>query len=107
MKITSDQQCSIPYFKPATLVAALTMGLLLPGTAWSDISSGRATAPLKPDVPYIFISHQGRSIRIERDIDNSFKAGTDIRGELTQTSGTCPPFCLQPLQLDVPVDTVA
>jgi len=107
MKTITDHLCNIRPFKPATLAAALTIGLLLPGIAWSDISSGRVTAPLKPDVPYIFISHQGRSIRIERDIDNSFKAGTDIRGELTQTSGTCPPFCLQPLQLDVPVDTVA
>ncbi len=84
----------------------VALNLSLPGITWSDGSSGKVTAPLKPDVPYAFVVHQGRSIKIERDIYNSFKARIDIRGQLIQSSGTCPPFCLQPLQLAMPVDTV-
>ncbi len=85
---------------------AVALSLASPGVSWSDATSGKVTAPLKPDVPYLFVVHQGRSIKIERDIYNSFKAGSDIRGQLMQSSGTCPPFCLQALKLDVPVDTV-
>ncbi len=88
----------------APALAALMMTVST--TAWPDASPDKAIAPLKPDVPYVFVVHQGRSIKVERDIYKSFISGMDIRGMLIQTSGSCPPFCLQPIKLDIPVDTV-
>lgn len=87
------------------LPIALAIGLTIPQTSLAD-ATRMGTAPLKPDVPYVFVVHQGRSVKVERDIERSFRAGIDIRGELMQTSGTCPPFCLQPIKLELPVETV-
>lgn len=87
---------------PTGLAAAI---LLSSAGALAD-ESGLRAAPLKPDVPYVFVVHNGRSIKIQRNIEKSFRAGLDIRGELMQSSDACPPFCIQPIYLDVPVDTV-
>ena len=67
---------------------------------------GKLTAPLKDGVPYVFVVHKGRSIKVERDIDRSFQARPNMRGTLRHTSEACPPFCLQAMQLEVPVRTV-
>ncbi len=74
----------------------------------ADAEKGDATAPLKEDMPYLFVVHKGRSIKIIRDINRSFKIPSKIRNSLMFTSDACPPFCLQPLTLDdLPVKTVA
>ena len=84
----------------------LALSLSFPATGFADASSKKNIAPLKPGMPYLFVVHNGRSIKVERDIDNSYRARIDIRGTLIQTADTCPPFCLQPQQLDLPVETV-
>lgn len=93
-------------FARTILPVAFAISLSFPFTSFAD-PSAIGTAPLKPDVPYVFVVHQGRSIKVSRNIANSFRAGIDIRSELMQTSGSCPPFCLQPIALDLPVKTVA
>lgn len=85
---------------------ALALSLAFSQGVLADASSKKNTAPLKPDVPYIFVVHNGRSIKVERDIDQSFRARVDIRGQLYQNANTCPPFCLKPMQLNVPVETI-
>lgn len=80
--------------------------LIYSSNGLSDAQSGKVIAPLKPEVPYIYVVHQGRSIKVERDIDKSFMAPASIRGSLMTTSEACPPFCLLPVQLDLPVATI-
>lgn len=90
-----------------TLIATAILLASTPSTqVYADASGQKKTAPLKPDVPYVFVVHNGRSIRIERDVFDSLKARINIRGVLLQQSDSCPPFCLQPMQLDIPVETV-
>lgn len=72
----------------------------------ADASGNRLLAPLKDGVPYAFVVHNGRSIRVERDIDQSYQARPTIMGSLRSTAEKCPPFCLLPMQLDIPVSTV-
>lgn len=88
------------------LPLAAAIGLATPQTALADATS-LGTAPLKPDVPYVFVVHDSRSVKVQRVIEQSFRVGMDIRGTLYQTVANCPPFCLQPLKLDLPVETVA
>lgn len=87
-------------------IAVATATLTAP-PVFSDAKSGKEIAPIKPDVPYIFVVHNGRSVRIERDVNDSFRARSTIRGALSINSTACPPFCLQPLQLEIPVQTIA
>ena len=89
------------------LLLLLAVCLAQPQAGFADAKSGKVTAPLKPEVPYVFVVHQGRSIKVERDLDQSFRARIGIRGTLMQTSTACPPFCLQAITLDVPVASVA
>lgn len=89
-----------------TLVAGFVAASLCSTTLLADAEGGRLTAPLKDGVPYVFVVHKGRSIKVERDIDQSFQARPNMRGTLRHNAEACPPFCLQPMQLDVPVKTV-
>lgn len=75
-------------------------------SAFADAEGGRLLAPLKDGVPYTFVVHNGRSIKVERDIDQSFQARPNMRGTLRNNAEDCPPFCLQPMQLETPVATV-
>ena len=96
---------TMTFTKLATgIILALSMATST--TVLADASGKKNIAPLKPDMPYIFVVHNGRSIKVERDIDDSYKARMSIRGTLVQSADSCPPFCLQPHQLDVPVETV-
>ena len=85
---------------------ALAIGLACSQTVLADSAGQKRIGPLKPDVPYVFVVHQGRSIKVERDIDQSFRARVDIRGQLNQNASSCPPFCIKPMQLDAPVETI-
>ncbi len=85
---------------------AFALSLSSPTMTLADAQSGKTIAPLKPDMPYLFVVHNGRSVKVERDIYDSYKARTNLYGYLVQIAGTCPPFCLLPQQLDLPVETV-
>lgn len=89
--------------KTTLLASAL---LCASASAQADAEGGRMTAPLKDGVPYAFVVHNGRSIKVERDIEKSFAVRMDIRGTLITNASDCPPFCLLPMQLDIPVATV-
>ena len=96
-------------FPVITPLAAAIAALAMTTTAVfadANVGTGIATAPLKPDMPYVFVVNQGRSIKVQRSIQNSFKLPPGVHGVLNVTSEYCPPFCLQPLQLDMPVETV-
>ena len=94
--------------KLSAIAVALALGIGINTAAvHADASADKATAPLKPGVPYLFVVHQGRSIRIERAIYDSHKVRRDINSSMLHQAGSCPPFCIQPISLDVPVDTIA
>jgi rhodanese-related sulfurtransferase len=89
------------------LIASICVSSALVSThSIADAQSGKVIAPLKENMPYLFVVHQGRSIKVERDIDSSFRAPASIRGSLMTNSEVCPPFCLLPNKLDIPVETV-
>lgn len=93
-------------FLKTKIAFALAASLTYPMQLQADATGKMNVAPLKPDMPYIFVVHNGRSIKIQRDIDDSYKARMDIRGTMIQSADSCPPFCLQPQNLDMPVETV-
>lgn len=71
----------------------------------ADAAGAKTIAPLKPDVPYVFVVHNGRSIRVERDVYAQLKARPDIRATLYQQTSSCPPFCLSPIKAAEGVET--
>jgi len=95
------------YFSHSAWISALMLGLSLsPSLCSADPGGGIRIAPIAPDMPYVFVVHQGRSMKIERSIETSFKAAQGIRSTLAINSEACPPFCLLPLELDSAVKTV-
>lgn len=87
------------------IAAAILVSGFNAGAVLADAKGGSRIAPLKPDVPYVFVVHNGRSIRVERNINDSFIVRSTIRSVLSHQSDTCPPFCLTPINLELPVDT--
>lgn len=70
------------------------------------IASVLASAADKPvgisaDLPYLDVVHNGRSVRIERNPDNT----NEIDPDYALTSRPCPPFCVLPMQLAPGVET--
>lgn len=89
-------------------LAALSLAVSLTahaGPVTADAESGKAIAPLKEGVPSVFVVHKGRSVKVERDLYQSYQLKPGLRSTLIVSDGRCPPFCMQPMQLDVPVDT--
>lgn len=99
-------------FKISTLsllIACASTATTLPtSVALADGANTLDYAMLQEDMPYLFVVHKGRSIKIVRDISRSFRVPSNIHSTLINTAQTCPPFCLQPLKLDdLPVTTVS
>lgn len=105
MNKTPYHRPNVTSLKKSLLAAGLAISLGNPAISIADAESGKTIAPLKPDVPYVFVVHEGRSIRVERDVHDSFRARANIRGALIINAEACPPLCLLPMHLDVPVET--
>ena len=54
------------------------------------------------DMPFIVTVHDGQEVKIERIQDQDHQ----LTGGYTKTSRKCPPFCVQPMQLDPGVTTI-
>ena len=90
------------------LVLAGTTASGYPNSLFADGGKGTGTAPLAEDIPYLFVVHQGRSIKIIRDLNKAFKVPSNIRNSLAYNAEVCPPFCLRPLKTDdLPVESVS
>lgn len=77
-------------------------------SAFADVSDTKDYAKLKDGMPYLFVVHKGRSIKVVRNIAGSFRIPSNLRNTLEHNIENCPPFCLQPLNLDnLPVATVS
>lgn len=55
---------------------------------------------LTADKPYLHVMHEGRSVRIQRIQDPNY----ELKGYYARTARKCPPFCIQPEQVDPRVD---
>jgi rhodanese-related sulfurtransferase len=71
---------------------------LLAGLAVADGKPVNIT----PERPYLDVIHEGRLFRIQRDQDND----AEIDPDFARTSRPCPPYCVQPMQLALGVETV-
>ena len=57
---------------------------------------------LTSDQPYLHVIHEGQSVRIQRVQDPEYV----LKGYYAKTARKCPPFCLQPMQVDSRVATI-
>lgn len=57
---------------------------------------------LTADKPYLHVMHQGRSIKVQRVQDPDY----ELKGYFARTARKCPPFCIQPEQVDPGVATI-
>lgn len=54
------------------------------------------------DLPHVDVSHEGKTVRIQRIQDTSNK----LANSFTKTSRPCPPFCVHPMEIAPGVKTV-
>ena len=57
---------------------------------------------LTADKPYLHVMHEGRSVKIQRIQDPNY----ELTGYYARTARKCPPFCIQPEQVDPRVATI-
>ncbi len=58
--------------------------------------------PLTKDKPYLFVIHEGRSIKVQRIQDPNY----ELSGYYARTIRKCPPACLQPITPDPRVEVI-
>ncbi|MEW7992491.1 MAG: rhodanese-like domain-containing protein [Candidatus Thiodiazotropha sp.] len=57
---------------------------------------------LSGDKPFLHVIHEGRSVKVQRVQDPEYV----LKGYYAKTARKCPPFCLQPMQVDPAVATI-
>lgn len=57
---------------------------------------------LTSDKPYLHVIHKGESVKVQRVQDPDYV----LKGYYAKTARKCPPFCLQPMQVDPGVATI-
>lgn len=77
--------------------------LLFGCEVWADqLQVGKDFIPLTKDKPYIYVVHEGRSIRVQRVQDPDYQ----LKGYFARTARKCPPFCLQPISPAAGIKTI-
>jgi len=61
-----------------------------------------AFIPLTSDKPYIYVIHEGSSVKVQRIQDPNY----ELSGYFAKTIRKCPPFCIQPITPDPRVSVV-
>lgn len=57
---------------------------------------------LTADKPFLHVIHEGRSVKVQRVQDPDY----ELKGYFAKTARKCPPFCIQPEQVDPRVATI-
>jgi hypothetical protein len=60
------------------------------------------TVKRSAETPFTHVMHEGQSVRVERIQDPEYQ----LNGYYAKTARKCPPFCLQPMQVDPRVATI-
>lgn len=77
---------------------------ILAGLALGAINHAHAGEPVNitAELPYVDVLHKGKAVRIQRVQDNENLIDLDYG----LTSRPCPPYCIQPMQLEAGVETI-
>ena len=78
----------------SSLLAVATM--LLPSTLLAE------PVGITPDLPYVEVKHNGKTVKIERVQDNK----NTVNADYALTSRPCPPFCIRPIVLAPGIETI-
>lgn len=78
-----------------TLACLLMLASLPPATADQPVG-------ITESLPWVEVQHRGRTVRIERNQDNT----NMVDLEYAVTSRPCPPYCIQPMVLAPGVETI-
>ncbi len=70
--------------------------LLLPSTLLAE------PVGITPDLPYVEVKHNGKTVKIERVQDNE----NTVKADYALTSRPCPPFCIRPMVLGPGIETI-
>lgn len=88
---------------PARLLMACTALLLAHSVSAEEVVVGETeVVGLTPDKPFLHVIHEGRSVKVQRVQDPDY----ELKGYFAKTARKCPPFCIQPEQVDPRVTTV-
>lgn len=68
----------------------------------SVVQAEELDVKITSDIPYVNVSHEGKTVRIQRIQDTSNK----LANSFTKTSRPCPPFCVHPMNIAPGVTTV-
>ncbi len=87
----------------------LACGVILAGmvsnaTAEDEVKIGKGESfiPLTKDKPYIYVIHNGSSVKVQRIQDPSY----ELSGYYAKTARSCPPFCIQPIKPEADVEVI-
>jgi rhodanese-related sulfurtransferase len=80
------------------LAATCLVGMGFLGVAWAE----REAVNITPSLSEVDVMHQGRPVAIKR----MHKDDDRIPGPYNKTVRPCPPFCIQPMQVAVGVETI-
>lgn len=66
------------------------------------VQAAQGPVNITPDLPRVEVIHKGSKVTIERNPDNENMLDPDY----SLTSRPCPPYCIQPMQVGVGVETI-
>jgi rhodanese-related sulfurtransferase len=90
------------FLSPRLLTAFAVLLLAHSVSADEELAADTAMVGLGPDKPFLHVIHEGRSVKVQRVQDPSY----ELKGYFAKTARKCPPFCIQPEQVDPRVATV-
>ncbi len=76
-------------------IALLGIGMLAAGNL-------RVPVKIQQGTPYYYVKQSGRTIKVERIQD----VANRLTDDFTKTSRSCPPYCIQPIQVAKGVETI-
>ncbi len=88
-------------FSISFIVGGFTL-MLLVATAVGQTVGTDNLVKLTADKDFLHVLHEGRSVKVQRVQDQ----GYELKGYFAKTARKCPPFCIQPVQVDPRVSTV-
>jgi len=83
-------------------VHAVTALMLMFGMSLIPATASAVDVQLTPDLPFVSVLHEGQTTRVDRIQDTE----NHLTGGFTKTSRQCPPFCIQPMQVEEGVTVV-
>jgi len=85
-------------FNVLLVCGVVLTGVAFNATAEDEVKVGKEAGfiPLVKDKPYIYVIHDGSSVKVQRIQDPDY----ELSGYFAKTARSCPPFCIQPVTPD-------